>query len=329
MKEILEKKIVIVGSGQLGSRHLQALALLENPAQIYVVDPIPEALIVAKERFEQIKTSKRHALILCQSIFDIEIKSFDLVIIATNSSVRSQVVKELVMLFNFKNIILEKFLFQTVNDYHDIGNLFIQNQINAFVNCPRRLNPSYAKLKSLLHGYEDLTIQVIGNNWGLGSNAIHFIDLYQWFTGNDISAYRNSLEKGFCESKRFGYIDFFGTLEGLAHDRSCIRLTSLNSKSQSLKIIFEVGNRKIVVDELKNTIVEVFDNGTQISMDLKFETLYQSNLTNLVAEQIFNYGSCDLTQYSESVRIHLPLFEALLAHYNQNKRLKSLKLPIT
>ena len=33
------KKVIIIGAGQIGSRHLQALAAIKTPLDIYVVDP--------------------------------------------------------------------------------------------------------------------------------------------------------------------------------------------------------------------------------------------------------------------------------------------------
>jgi predicted dehydrogenase len=49
------KSIVIIGAGQLGSRHLQALRLIDEPIRIQVVDPSHESLKVAEERFNQVK----------------------------------------------------------------------------------------------------------------------------------------------------------------------------------------------------------------------------------------------------------------------------------
>ena len=46
------KTVLVIGAGQLGSRHLQALKLVQNDLSISVVDPFQASLDVAKERFE-------------------------------------------------------------------------------------------------------------------------------------------------------------------------------------------------------------------------------------------------------------------------------------
>ena len=44
MAELFNKRILIVGCGQLGGRHLQAVASLPSVREIDVVDPRPEGL---------------------------------------------------------------------------------------------------------------------------------------------------------------------------------------------------------------------------------------------------------------------------------------------
>ena len=43
------KRIFIIGAGQLGSRHLQALKSSSNSLNIFIVDPSLESLNIAKE----------------------------------------------------------------------------------------------------------------------------------------------------------------------------------------------------------------------------------------------------------------------------------------
>ena len=50
------KTIAIIGAGQLGSRHLQALVAVDFPLTVQVVDPSNEALKIAThiERLSQL-----------------------------------------------------------------------------------------------------------------------------------------------------------------------------------------------------------------------------------------------------------------------------------
>ena len=45
----------IIGAGQIGSRHLQALAQLNSPARIELVDSDPKALAMSEKRFLEVE----------------------------------------------------------------------------------------------------------------------------------------------------------------------------------------------------------------------------------------------------------------------------------
>ena len=63
--------------------------------------------------------------------------------------------------------------------------------------------------------------------------------------------------------------------------------------------------------------------------ELDFSMLFQSQLTNKVATQLFDSGRCDLTPYKESMEAHLPILRLMLDQYNTNQQLKSDICPIT
>ena len=44
----------IIGAGQIGSRHLQALCKLESPARVALVDPSDESLQTASDRYIEV-----------------------------------------------------------------------------------------------------------------------------------------------------------------------------------------------------------------------------------------------------------------------------------
>jgi len=49
----------------------------------------------------------------------------------------------------------------------------------------------------------------------------------------------------------------------------------------------------------------------------EFDILYQSKLTNLVVEEIFEKGDCSLTSLEESYALHQPLLNVFLKHIQQ------------
>lgn len=53
------KNIVVIGAGQLGSRHLQALSKVNFQTRIEVVAPFADALEVAWARFNEISSNSK------------------------------------------------------------------------------------------------------------------------------------------------------------------------------------------------------------------------------------------------------------------------------
>ena len=106
------KRVFIIGTGELGSRHLQALKGVNQNIDINIIDPSSESLDIAKERYEAIPGNQNNKISYNESIKNIDsLKQIDIVIIATSSSVRSMVTIDLLNKFKVNTIIFEKILF--------------------------------------------------------------------------------------------------------------------------------------------------------------------------------------------------------------------------
>ena len=103
-------------------------------------------------------------------------------IIATTAGIRAIVTQKLLEKNKVKHIIFEKVLFQKVEEYHCVDMLLNRYKTRGWVNCPRRIYPTYQNLKELLFGEESVDMEVVGNGWGLACNSVHFIDLYAYLT---------------------------------------------------------------------------------------------------------------------------------------------------
>ncbi len=326
----MTKKIALIGAGQLGSRHLQALALLEVPAQISVIDPSESGLELARERFAQVEGHQRHELVLLSSLDILKEKELDLVVVATNSAVRHKIVMNLLTNFQVSYLVLEKFLFQRIADYSEVGERLKETGTRCFVNCPRRMFPTYREIHRLISDQKQLHMEVVGNNWGLGCNGIHFVDLFQWLSGEQVIEWENRLDPELLESKRKGYIEFSGRIEGFTNSGKTINITSFQSGVTNNSIrISTPGHRFLVAETFAKVIHEKLDGEKPELEELDFSMLFQSQLTNKVAMQLFDSGSCDLTPYSESMEAHLPFLRLMLKHYNTNQQQKSDICPIT
>ena len=106
------KNILLVGCGEIGSRHLQALAKMEIPIRIWAIDPSSISLKTAKVRFEEIPINKNIQSIKFESEIPENLDHIDLCIISTTSKIRFFVFKQIIDKVSCKNFIFEKVLFQ-------------------------------------------------------------------------------------------------------------------------------------------------------------------------------------------------------------------------
>lgn len=325
----MTQQIAIIGAGQLGSRHLQALALLDRPARVQVVDLDPDRLATARERFAEVAQPERIDQVEYLDSIDALSRQIDLAIVATPSTVRSAVVEALLDRAVVDALVLEKFLFPKADEYQQISNRLAQSGTQAWVNCPRRLWPVYTRLRDVFHG-QVVDYRVTGSAWGLGCNAIHFLDHLAFLTGEaQLSVDARGLDERIAESRRQGFIEFTGTLSGNSNRGSRFHLTSNAQGDDPIEITVESDDVRCQINEQAAQGWIEQRTGDWHREPLRFTIPYQSQLTHQVAEQIFDTGTCGLTRFDDSAQLHLTLLDALLEHYRRHTHREALLCPIT
>lgn len=308
--------IVLIGAGQLGSRHLQGLAQLKN-INIQVVDASQTSLDTAKQRFEEVKGLFNGEISYHTQIVQIN-KTVDVAIIATNSSVRRLIIEDLIKVADVKNLILEKFLFTKIADYSIVNDLIKTNKINTWVNCPRRMVDYYQKIKSQITA--PFTFSVSGNAWGLGCNGIHFLDLFSFLSNSTELVIQNTLiDNEIHQSKRSGYIEFTGTITGSANSNS-FTISSFNAEPSGTLIEINLSNATYIIEEGSTSKVKyaLQENNWQWHEET-FQIPFQSQLTNVIVDDILNTGNCNLTTYNDSSIIHQTYLESLISFLKNNQ----------
>lgn len=314
-----EKTVFIIGAGQLGSRHLQALKNVPIPIAITVVDPFASSLSTAKERYESVADEKHmnHTVTYLQEL-PRDRQKVDLAIIATNSDVRAQVTERLVNLHTVKYLILEKLLFPQKSDYKKIEILLEKNHVKTWVNCSMRTMPFYADMqRKVKRGPIDYI--VTGSQYGLVTNAIHYID-HMAFLANcfDFSLDTQFLDPKPITSKRKGFLELNGRLLVHFSDGSIGNFVCYGSgdtpvvvevRSDNLRVISKESERKAWISEGKNDW-----KWQEIETNLPF----QSQMTTSVVEDILKTGRCALAPFAQSCNIHLALLEPLRKFLNKN-----------
>lgn len=305
------KNICIIGAGQLGSRHLQALKSVKEKLNIYVVDLNEESLIVAKERYEAISLPDENKVHFIQGMEKINEDYFDVVIISTNSNARKKVTNELLSLFEVKFIIFEKILFQKENDFYEIEDVLIKKKVRAFVNCSMRMMPFYRDIKNEFIG-SSFKYLVSGSQFGLVTNLIHYLDHMAYLNGNtDFIGNTSFLDKRIIESKRKGFKELTGTY-----------IANFRNGTQGIFTCFPTGNSPIIIQAFNDKIHFISkesEGKVWISREknnwkweeIEFSIPYQSQLTTELIEDLIQKQTCNLPTFQASLKVHIPMLESL------------------
>lgn len=311
-------KILLIGAGQIGSRHLQALAKLNQKANVTVMDPSDDSLRVSKSRFEQMPPSDNVTVEYVKDFNNIS-KTFDICIVATTSDVRSTVLFELFKHSSVKFIILEKFLFQTIAEYHSIEKLFNNEKVVSWVNCPNRINPAYNIVKKSFANKQKISCFVQGGNWGLLCNSIHYFDFLSFLTDQyDYTFDLSGLDNNYTKSKREKFIEASGSIIGILPDGSQAVLYADTNSSANVVQNITGRDAQFVIDQTGSTIRSAFSSDGWKWKENPFKIAYQSELTNIIVEDILQKEICGLPTYEQSSNIHLRLLPVLLKHFKLN-----------
>lgn len=321
--------ICIIGAGNIGSRHLQALATITQPLSIYVIDPSAESLKTAKIRYEETaKVKSPHKTSFLQNLEDINFP-INIAIIATNSNIRSLVTKKLLDSSSVKYIIFEKILFDKFDQYEEMQKLLMVKGCKAWVNCSRRTMPFYTGLKQEI---KDQKIQYIvsGSNWGLASNTIHLIDHIAFLTDcYDFEIDTIHLDPVPVKSKRQGFLELTGTLTVNFKNGSIGLFTSYpNGNAPQIMQIFSEKFRCLTIETEGKSYISK-DNLNWKWNIKNTPMLLQSEMTNSVVASLLSSGSCDLTPFNLSIKLHLALFEPMLSFLNKYTHKKYQNYPFT
>ncbi|KUO70131.1 MAG: hypothetical protein APF81_00340 [Desulfosporosinus sp. BRH_c37] len=323
-------KIALIGAGQIGSRHLQALALINREIALEVVDPSQHSLDITKERFAEVSRTSYVKSIRFLTELDNLSNMLDVVVVATNADVRRAVLEKLLDNKKVKYLLLEKVLFQRIEDYHAIGELMELKGVRAWVNCGRRMWPIYKTLKNKLNNNPKINYSISGSKIGLGCNSIHFLDTLAYLSReSEFKLKFDQLDSELVTCKRPGFVEFTGTLYGVSKKGSTLSITSYSEGNAPVVVTINSSELCCIVKEgIGRTWISERSNNWQWE-ELIFDIPMQSRSTHLVIQQILDEGECGLPGYKESAQLHLPILSTLLEHYKYVKEEETTICPIT
>lgn len=309
--------VLLIAVGGIGFRHFQALLNCESNFELYVVDISNDALRHAKEYAEE-HGNGRQIHYYC-SVSEIgQAMCFQIAIIATSSFVRRKVFEELITHCEVNTVIFEKVLFPKLKDYEEVGMLLKKHGIAAYVNCARRVQYVYQMLRKETNCSKWLHAEIRGADWGMACNAIHMVDLFAYLSpvkSECITCSGTLLENQIYDSKRKGYIEFYGKLTGKIGERTTyliecdhgVALTSIELFTDTAYYCIDESNGWMTIQSL--------DSGEIIKKH--FSLIYISQTTTQVVDALLKTQTTELTSYEESVKYHRPILREFLKKKNK------------
>jgi len=291
----MAKSIILIGYGNIGKHYLEAIEKINTLSlDISIVDINPLLLSDIKTKYKTYT-----------NISDIpKSSSFNLCIIATCSDVRKIILEQILNNFKINNLLLEKFLFPKKEDYIIIDHLINKYNINCWINCPRRLYPIYINLKNTLNSDKLEQFEISGGNWNIGSNLIHFIDIYHFLFNDNNIKLTFDITKIF-ESSRKNFYDFFGTVLS-----NKLKITNINNNNPLIKTIL-TNNHIINIININNTLnLKIFNKITNVFTSTSYKIPYLSSYMTDIIYDILQYNKSILTPFKNSINYHLEILES-------------------
>lgn len=315
------KNFIIIGLGKLGVRHLQGLLSSGTSAKIYCVEISPLAIEDAKEKASEVIHDS-------ELIFLNEIPegiNFQIAIQATNSCQRYALSKKLLETNAVEHLIIEKVIFTQANEYGLFLAVLEQSKTNCWVNHVRRLYPHYQEIQKKLDSKLPVSGSVSGSGWGLASNALHFIDLFQFLSQSKVIEINTEGLKDFYPAKRKGYMEINGLLRVKFQNSSTLFIYCGEADFNGISINFTNGNNHYYINEGQaNIMSDAVNNPIK-----NIRPLMVTQTTSDITKELLLSQKCNLPSYMNIQETHELFLKSLSQHFQATSSTKNTSLQIT
>jgi hypothetical protein len=324
---LVKKRIAIVGCGGIGSRHLQAVAKLPVPCSVQIVEPSEAAQRLAKSRLAEIPNAKRgNDFKWSTSIQELK-GDFDLSIVATSSAGRVEIINQLLELGHLR-FLVEKMVCQSAREYRSLIKSLYSFGAKGWVNTPRRYYNSYQRIKQRFGSDVTIHMSVLAGNEGLGSNAIHFIDLFLWFCNEKKLRLNGALldRQLFPNKRGSDLLEFAGTIKGASAEDS-LNISFLTQLDIPLLVTLTSGKTRMIINESAQEMLNLGPKDRAFRERFMNENV--SDTTTKIANDILSRDDCLLATVKDSYFAHAELFRIFNTHIKKIRKEARELCPIT
>lgn len=309
-------KVVVIGCGQLGSRHAESLAKHPKVTDIVLVDPSNSSLELALER---INGTGYGGTVRALGTPDLVEGDFRLAVISTSSRDRLSALTSFLENATADHFLLEKLLASDLGSLDELSRVCTKTSSSFWVNCPMPFFTHYESIEkemSQLNIKGPIKYSVRGGNYGLVTNFIHYLDHFYSLAGSTIAKVVVDSKAHVIPSKRIGYSELLGKISASTENGDELDVEFLEDRtSEVLEIEIQKGDFCWTVDELNLTTTKHSLDG--ISSSEAILTPRQSDLTHLSLLSLDLGHKPDWATLEESAELHRKLLEGLNNHLGQ------------
>lgn len=316
-------RVLVLGVGQLGRYHAEALARSSRCGEIWGFDVSEEALKSFETLGESLVIENGISFMVASKLRFVP-RQVGLLIVATTADSRADVLTDAMEATDPQFVLLEKPISSSR------AGLEILRKVcpdNTYVNFPRRYSPLHLEAINRTAHFRREQIKIIVElPWPtMLSNASHFIDFASELFGQVPMEVVLKQEKVTpVESKRQGFMELRGEMS-VTYPSGAELIIDTGGRTETkprggVTILVESGSNWLRIDESDETLSD--STGDQLKIP---GTPLQSQLTGHYLEQLQLRGFLDLPTFIEA----LPAHELLLTAVEAIEQEFSLELPFT
>lgn len=279
----MNNKVVIIGLGNIGRRHLQGVSNARSCDEILGYDANPNAItetekFISKNKINRIPTHfiKEEDDVLAG------IDGQTVVIMAATAKGRHERFRN-VLKRRPKGVIVEKPLCQTEKEYAEILSLSKESSTPVYINFHRHL---YKEYQGIFAHIQDTKLRSIyATTWGgMACNGIHIFEVMTWMAqAKEYEILYMSKPKVY-ESKRKGFFDFEGEIVFMLNKNIICTITARDAQTIETYDIVAEDRQYFINESVKKMIVtDKWKNQKEVPMDV----LYISQLSGDVVSSLF------------------------------------------
>ena len=290
----MSKRILIVGCGQLGRRHLEAVSDLKEVSHITVVDAHLAALGQAREFLTQLNQMRPGIT------FDLSLpigENFDVCIVATQAAGRCALIQDIVRQTKCRKFLIEKIVAQSVQEYKALMDFAQAQNCLIWVNCKTRAYKIHRYIKEKIGQSIPMVMHMVAGNQGLANNGVHAADLFAFYDGDHrIEPIACRVDEKLHPSKRGASVfDLSGTLIGQTSRGSEMVLSYVQDHAAPETISINTPVCRFWVDHSQQNYFESYADEQWVWRKIEIVEDYRvSFMTKAFVSDILSRGQCHL-----------------------------------